>query len=115
MQKGISNQRHTMKSNQHHNAAQKRTHSSLRYLGTSAALVVAGWFLGAVATRPSTASAQVHNSAPDQHFLAGDQLSLPLLEEISTTLHQMDTRLAHLESIADRVSTDRASTGKRQP
>jgi hypothetical protein len=104
-----------MRDNNPQSAAQKPLRLSWRYLGMSAALVGTGWFLGAVATRPSDAWAQVRNSAPDQHFLAGDQLSLPVLQDMSATLHQMDARLAHLESIADRLPTDRSSAAKKQP
>jgi Tfp pilus assembly protein PilN len=108
----MKNPRDPMNLYQRNRATQGRSRS-WQYIATSAALIAAGWFLGAVATRPSTALAQVHNAAPDQHFLAGDQLSLPLLQEMVTTLQQMDTRLAHLESIADRVSADRAGADKR--
>jgi hypothetical protein len=75
-------------------------------------LIAAGWLVGAIATRPTIASAQVTNAAPDQHFLAGDQLSLPLLQDIAMTLHQMDARLARLEATADRLSLDSAGRTK---
>jgi hypothetical protein len=104
-----------MKNNHRDREIRQRLRSSFRYALSSAALLGAGWFLGSVATRPSTAWAQVRNSAPDQHFLAGDQLSLPILQEIATTLHQMDGRLAHLETVAERLSSDRPGAAKRQP
>jgi hypothetical protein len=78
-----------------------------------AAVLAAGWWIGAVASRPSPASAEVINAAPDQHFMSGDQLSLPILQDIANTLHQMDTRLSHLEAAADRLQSDHA--GARKP
>ena len=78
-----------------------------------AGLLGAGWLIGSVATRPSAASAQVINAAPDQHFLSGDQLSLPVLQDIAATLHQMDARLTHLEAISDRLSTDRSAAARK--
>lgn len=89
--------------------------ASVRSVLICAGLLGAGYLIGSVATRPSTASAQVINSAPDQHFLAGDQLSLPVLQDIATTLHQMDSRLTHLELIADRLSMDRPGASKKLP
>jgi hypothetical protein len=78
-----------------------------------AALLGAGWLIGSVATRPAPASAQVINAAPDQHFLSGDQLSLPILQDIAATLHQMDARLSHLEVISDRLSIERAAAVRK--
>jgi hypothetical protein len=85
----------------------------LRSLVCGAALLAAGWIIGSVASRPTAAQAQVINAAPDQHFLAGDQLSLPLLQEMCTTLHQMDARLGRLEVAADRIATERGMPAKR--
>jgi hypothetical protein len=95
---------------------QARTQSPalLRSLAYCVGLIAVGWLIGSIAARPTTASAQVTNAAPDQHFLAGDQLSLPLLQDISTTLHQMDARLARLEATADRLSMDTATRTKRK-
>ncbi|HEY4232533.1 MAG TPA: hypothetical protein VGM76_03845 [Lacipirellulaceae bacterium] len=80
-----------------------RSFAPARSVLICAGLIGAGWLIGSVASRPSTASAEVINSAPDQHFLSGDQLSLPVLQDIAATLHQMDARLSHLESVADRL------------
>ncbi len=85
----------------------------LRSLFFAAALLAAGWMIGSVASRPTTAHAQVINAAPDQHFLAGDQLSLPLLQDMCTTLHQMDARLGRLEVAADRIATERGMSSKK--
>ena len=85
----------------------------LRSLLFGAALLAAGWLIGSVASRPMPAHAEVINSAPDQHFMAGDQLSLPLLQEMCTTLHQMDARLGRLEVTADRIATERGMSAKK--
>jgi hypothetical protein len=90
-----------------------RSFAPIRSTLICAALLGAGWLIGSVATRPSTASAQVINAAPDQHFLNGDQLSLPILQDIAATLHQMDARLTHLEAISDRLSTDRSAAARK--
>jgi hypothetical protein len=43
------------------------------------------------------ARASVRESPPRQAFLAGGERSLPILQEISGTLKQIDERLARIE------------------
>jgi len=45
--------------------------------------------------------------------MSGDQLSLPILQDIAATLHQMDARLTHLEAISDRLSIERAAAVRK--
>lgn len=92
---------------------QARSFAPVRSTLICATLLGAGWLIGSVATRPSPASAQVINAAPDQHFMAGDQLSLPVLQDIAATLHQMDARLTHLEAISERITLERAAAVKK--
>jgi hypothetical protein len=94
---------------------QTRSVAPLHSVLICAGLLGAGYLIGAVATRPTTASAEVINSAPDQHFMSGDQLSLPVIQDIATTLHQMDARLARLELVAGQLAIDRANAGKKLP
>jgi hypothetical protein len=56
-----------------------------------------GW----ISSQPS-ADAQSRKVTPKEHFQAGSERSLPLLEEISATLKQIDGRLARIEkSVAE--------------
>ena len=69
-----------------------------------------GIALGSVATRPSTAWGEVRTPTLPQHFKSGDQLSLPLLQEISATLRQIDARLARLEAAAKQLQAKHVSS-----
>ena len=113
-----------MRTNCSGHESQTRSLTPIRSLLICAGLLGAGYLIGSVATQPTTASAQVFNSAasaqvinsaPDQHFLSGDQLSLPVIQDIATTLHQMDARLARLELVAGQLAIDRANAGKKLP
>jgi hypothetical protein len=73
---------------------------SLRYLLFGVLLVGVGAVVGSVATEPRSAWGEVRAPAAVPHFQSGDQLSLPLLQEISATLRQIDSRLARLEAVA---------------
>lgn len=75
-------------------------------------LLAAGIFIGSTATRPSTAWAEVINAAPDQHFYSGGQVSVPILQDIAATLHQMDARLARLETAAQQMQSKRTPPAK---
>lgn len=62
------------------------------------ALLVAGAFCLGTSLRPqSAARAGVRETTPREHFLAGSERSLPVLQEISTTLKQIDGRLSRIE------------------
>ena len=80
---------------------------SMRWLFVGAALIGFGIALGAVVTQPSTARGEVRSPAPPEHFQSGGQLSLPLLQEISATLRQIDARLVRLEAAAKQLQTQR--------
>ena len=80
---------------------------SLRQALCAAALVGAGMFLGANVTRPSDAWAQIVTTPQPQHMLSGGLLSLPILQDISATLRQIDGRLSHLEDVAKQIANKR--------
>jgi hypothetical protein len=50
---------------------------------------------------------EVRSGPPPTAFQSGSQLSVPILKEIASTLHQMDARLAKLEIAAQKLQTQR--------
>jgi hypothetical protein len=76
-------------------------------LVVGALLVGAGIVLGAALRMTSEARAELRGTPTPQAFQTGGQLSVPLLKEIAATLHQMDGRLARLESAAQKLQTTR--------
>jgi hypothetical protein len=76
----------------------------------SAALVAAGVTVGIALESSSTAIGQ--QTPPPVAFQSGGQLSLPILKEISATLHQMDARLARLETAALKASGGNVKTSR---
>ncbi len=80
---------------------------SLSHALCATALVGAGIFIGANVTRPSDASAQIITTPQPQHMLSGGQMSLPILQDISATLRQIDGRLSHLEDVAKQIANKR--------
>lgn len=67
------------------------------------ALLGAGMAIGAATPTARTALGEVRTGAPPQAFQSGGQLSVPVLREIAATLHQIDARLAKLESAAQKL------------
>ena len=63
----------------------------------------AGVIVGANCTTSNVAHGETQPSPMSPPFLKGDQLALPVLKDIATTLRQMDSRLARLESVAQRL------------
>ena len=67
------------------------------------ALVSAG-VIGGAATAPSRqAQAEIRTTPPPQAFQSGGQLSVPVLKEIAATLRQIESRLARLEVVAQKM------------
>jgi hypothetical protein len=83
---------------------------SLRYLFVGVMLIGIGIALGGPTTRPSAAWGDVIDSSPQQHYHNSSQLSLPVLQDISATLHQIDGRLGRLEAAAKQWQTTRVSS-----
>jgi len=69
------------------------------------ALLVAGAFCAGawISTQPA-ARAGVRETTSREHFLAGSERSLPVLEDISETLKQIDDRLARIEKMFDTAA-----------
>jgi hypothetical protein len=75
------------------------------------ALAAGCMLVGAVIPTTNQALGEVRGGAPDTpSFQAG---SVPVLREISATLHQMDGRLARLESLAQKMSAKAAISAQR--
>ncbi len=80
---------------------------SPRYLLCAMALVGAGMFIGSNVTLPSLAWGQIITTPQPQHMLSGGQMSLPILQDISATLKEIDGRLSRMESLAKQLSNKR--------
>jgi hypothetical protein len=69
------------------------------------ALLVVGVLAGGAVPSAKLAHGEVRQTAPPQAFQSGGQLSVPVLKEIAATLRQIDSRLARLESVAQKLQT----------
>jgi hypothetical protein len=69
------------------------------------ALLVAGVLAGGAVPSAKLAHGEIRPTAPPQSFQTGGQLSVPVLKEIAATLRQIDSRLARLESVAQKLQT----------
>lgn len=68
-------------------------------------LVAIGVFAGGVMQSSNTALGEVQSGPPPVSFKTGGQLSVPILQDIATTLRQMDGRLERLELVAKKMQT----------
>jgi hypothetical protein len=73
-----------------------------RQLAAAALLLAGGMAAGSALNSPNEALGQ-GRTPPPAAFQSGGQMSVPLLKEISVTLHQIDERLARLETVASKV------------
>jgi hypothetical protein len=71
-------------------------------------LLAAGTIAGATMSATREANAEIRATPQPQSFQSGGQQSVPILKEIAATLHQMDSRLARLEALAQKMQTKRA-------
>jgi hypothetical protein len=71
-------------------------------------LLGAGMIAGAALSTGNVALGQAR-STPPSPFQSGGQMSVPILKEISATLHQIDARIARLETVAQKLQVTRAS------
>ncbi|MCI0334349.1 MAG: hypothetical protein L0228_14120 [Planctomycetes bacterium] len=83
---------------------------SLHRFVASAVLLAAGMAAGAVLQFSNTAWGEVRTGPPPTAFQSGSQLSVPILKEIAATLHQMDGRLARLETVAQKLQATKSGT-----
>jgi hypothetical protein len=75
------------------------------------ALAAGCMLVGAAIPTTNQALGEVRGGAPDTpSFQAG---SVPVLREIAATLHQMDGRLARLETVAQKMSAKAAISAHR--
>ena len=82
---------------------------SLQRFVVGMALVAAGIVAGAAVSTSNEAHGEVRGTPPPQAFQSGGQLAVPVLKEIAATLHQMDARLARLETVAQKLQTPRTA------
>ena len=61
-------------------------------------------FIGSNVTIPSLAWGQIVTTPQPQHMLSGGQMSLPILQDISATLKEIDGRLSRMENLAKQIS-----------
>ncbi|MEX2309473.1 MAG: hypothetical protein WD738_17870 [Pirellulales bacterium] len=73
------------------------------------ALVVSGVVAGAAVSISNEARGEIRATPQPQAFQSGGQLSVPVLKEIAATLHQIDARLARLETVAQKLQAPRNS------
>ena len=76
-------------------------------LAASVALLAGGIVTGAALESSNLALGEVRTGPPPTSFQSGGQMSLPILKEIASTLHQMDARLAKLEIAAQKMQMQR--------
>jgi hypothetical protein len=100
-----------MTSHQTHRPTPRPLLPSPQHLLCAIALLGAGLFIGSTVNVPSAAWGQITKTPQQPHMLSGGQLSLPILQDMSNTLEQIDARLARMESLAKQMSTRRASAG----
>jgi hypothetical protein len=86
----------------------RMTQFGLGRLGAALALVASGAMIGAGLSASNEAQGEVRTTPPPQAFQSGGQLAVPVLKEMAATLHQIDARLARLESIAQDVQAKTA-------
>ena len=75
----------------------------LRHALLGVGLLGAGLLIGAGTMPPSQAWGEVRVEPPPKSFETGGQMSIPVLKDIAATLHQMDARLARMETVAAQV------------
>jgi hypothetical protein len=80
---------------------------TLNRLVASGALLMGGMLAGTAFQSSNQALGEVRTGPPPTAFQSGGQMSVPLLKEIASTLHQMDARLAKLEIAAQKMQTQK--------
>jgi hypothetical protein len=80
---------------------------SLRNFVCAMSLVGAGMFIGSNVTMPTIAWGQIITTPQPQHMLSGGQMSVPILQDISATLKEIDGRLSRMEAVANKIGNNR--------
>jgi hypothetical protein len=78
-------------------------------------LIAAGVIAGAYMSTTKEAQAEVTGRAEPPTFQSGGQQSVPILREISGTLHQIDGRLSRLEIVAQKMQMASARSAATAP
>jgi hypothetical protein len=78
-------------------------------------LVAAGVIAGANMQATKEARAEVRGTPEPPTFQSGGQQSVPILREISGTLRQIDSRLARLEMVAQKLQMAAARSAAAPP
>lgn len=68
-------------------------------------IAAAGVIVGANCVTSNVAHGEIRPAPEQPAFQRGDQISVPILRDIAATLHQMDSRLARLETMAQRMQS----------
>jgi len=71
------------------------------------ALLGGGVFIGSSVSMPSIAWGQIITTPQQQHMLSGGQMSVPILQDISATLKEIDGRLSRMENLAKQLGNKR--------
>jgi hypothetical protein len=79
---------------------------SLRNFVAAMTLLGVGMFLGSQVSVP-VADAQIITTPQPQHMLSGGQMSVPILQDISATLKEIDGRLSRMETLAKQLGNKR--------
>jgi hypothetical protein len=77
----------------------------LRTAVIGAVLLASALLAGAMLPPPRTARGELNAAPPPPAFQSGGQMSVPILKDISTTLHQIDNRLARMEALFNKLAT----------
>ena len=85
----------------------------MRSVAMGMLLVGVGLLVGTMVPPPRLVWGEVMEPPPPNAFKSGDQLSVPILQDISATLHQIDGRLARLEAVFKELTTPQPGTGTR--
>ena len=86
----------------------KTQRCSVQHLLWAATLLGVGMFIGATGITPSFAQrSDIITTPQPQHMLSGGQLSVPILQDISATLKEIDGRLSRMEVLAKQMSNKR--------
>jgi hypothetical protein len=73
------------------------------HVTAAAALMIVGAIIGANVATNNIAHAEVRPAPEQPSFRSGDQISVPILREIAATLRQIDSRVARLETAAQKL------------
>jgi hypothetical protein len=83
--------------------------AKLQRIVLALALAVTGVMVGSTLSTTKQARGEIQLAPEPDSFKTGGQLSVPILKDISATLHQIDERMARLELVFQKLQTMRAS------